>query len=773
MIGDFSAEMDRVFVNRTVELATLNNALNRAENGTAQVVLIQGEAGIGKTALVERFLSGIPEKNHSIKKTACKYGVTTPYASINDLVGEKEVKKKINSAAPLLGLVHSSSKKSKEDLGGERDRIFSDFVEELKKESEKNTHIIFIDNLQWIDEASAKLLSSSINRIANSHILLILAYRPEEVKKGSSPAKVVSDVKVNEIGSTITLSRLDFDESEEIIKLILKRDDIPSSFMNKVYKETEGNPLFIKELLSSLIQEGILDPTSYTRINVKDIRVPPGIKEVLMRRVSKLSPDARKVLNYAAMIGARFDFDTLWKISGMEEEKMLDIIDELLEARVIEEDTASDEEAYFFTYMQIRDLIEGSLSKSRRRILHKKIAEHLEKSNAEPYEIAENFYKGGVCDKAYEYAVAAAEKSAASFGFESSIYFYRMALSCVDKLESVSEEELLDIHAKLGDLYRALGDWDNTSKEYEKALRLAEKLENKEAIAEINLELGSVKKNTGEWDSADICFEAAKNIAKEIGNVHLLGDAERGLGYVHWRKGEYKDAVLHYTESIKYAKEANDSGMAGKVFVEMGNVYSDMGNLEKAIEYYKKSIPRLKKIKKYDEIARVLNNLGDSYMQKGDWDHAIEYFNRCEDAASRIGEVNLIAWAMFNAAEAYARKGETEKARELCSEAAESLRRMKDRIGLAATYRVCGIVDMMEENYEEAIKSLQKSVRMFKELEIQHLLGLSEIELARAMASSGDEKHALKWYEEALDIFTNLGTKKYIELVEDEMDELV
>ncbi len=773
MISDFGNEMKKVFVDRSVELAKLHTALKEAEKGNIQIILIEGETGIGKSALVARFISDIKKKKFQIKQSECKAGISSPYVPIIDLLGEAPIKKKKSvGSSSLLGLVSSSGGQSPEDMGSDRDKVLREFVDQFKKESMKKPSVVFVDNVQWMDEASAKVVSVSTNRMAGARILFIMAYRPEEISRSGPIYRMISEIKTKESTTTIQLRRLDFEDSEEMIKKILKREDIPKSFSNTVYKETEGNPLFIKELISSLIQEGILDPTSYKKIKPGDIRIPAGIKEVLMRRISKLNPESRKILNYAAIVGPRFSFDMLQKISGLDEEALLDIIDGLLDARVIEEDRSTDEEVYIFTYLQIRDIIEESMSKSRRRVLHKKIAEYMEKSDAEPYEIAEHYYRGNVCDKAYEYALKSAEKSSSTFGFESAIHFYNMALECGEKSGASDEEDMLGIFSRLGALYMAIGDWDSAMREYKKALKIADRLGKRNIVAEINLQMGNIEKNRGAWDDANICFEAAEKVARDIGDKHLMGDAERGMGTVHWRKSEYKDAAMHYTSAIKYAKETNDSGMAGKVFVEMGNVYSDMGNMDKAIEYYKKSIPRLKNIRRYDEIARVLNNLGDGYMQKGDWDRAIEYFKRCEDTAASIGDLNQIAWAQFNSAEAYLRKGDVKKARELCEESMNSLSKMDDRIGMASVYRVCGMVAMEEGRDVDAIKMLQKSVKMFKELEARHLLAMSEMELANAFARKGDVKHARKWYEEALSIFRSIGASLYIERVEKGLKEL-
>ncbi len=774
MLSEGRFETKKVFVDRTLELAKLHTALKMASSGKGRIILIEGEAGIGKTALIDRFLMDIPDVE--IRKSEGKYGENEPYAPIKELIGrEGRIDKKLEKEIPLLGLMPlpTPEEKTPEKLSDERERMFDAFISFIKKSTKRSPIISVIDNAQWIDEGSAKLLVRGIPRLENTKILFIISYRPEDLRKGSAVEELISQLKLMETVNTVKLQRLEYEDVFELIKGSLNRDDLPKGSINTIYRETEGNPLFVNELINSLIQEGILDPLSYSKIELGKIRVPPSIKELLLRRIAKLRPEAKKALNYAAIIGTRFDFDTLQMLTGMDEEELLDAIDNLLEAGIIEEDETTDEEIYTFSYLQIKELIENSLNKSRRRVIHKKIAECLEKKERDPYSVAEHFFKGGIYEKAYEYALKAAERSLSSLGFEAAVHYYKLAIKAFEKIHGKKdEEELLEILVKLGDLYRTLGEWDEALVVYSRALELAEKLGKDEVIVDINLGMGDIEKNRGRWEKADVFFEAANKVAKRTGDLHRMGDAERFLGYIHWRRGEYADAVSHYTTAIKYAKEMNDSGMAGKIFIEMGNVYSDMGNIEKAIEYYQKSIPRLKKIREYREIARVLNNLGDSHLQLGNWDKAIEYFARCEDAAAKIGDVNLIGWALFNGAEAYARKGELKKAKKYCDDSYELLEKMEDNIGIASAHRVYGIIYANQEKWEEALKHLQLSVKILKEVNTPHLLGLSLFELGNVYAKMGEKKHAEKHYKEALNVFRKINSKLNIEKVEKALEEL-
>ncbi len=773
MLSDQLPEAKNVFVDRTIELAKLHTALKMASSGKGRLILVEGEAGIGKTSLINRFLKDV--ENSKIRRSECIYGENEPYAPIKRIMEEQEIES-IKKDIPLLGIMPipaPSKKKDVEELGGEREKMFESFIGFIKKRAGKEKSVYVIENIQWLDDASAKLIEKVLPTIGKTKILFIMTYRPGEISRNGPAKDLISKAKILEIASTIKLERLEQPDVEEMVKGLLNRDDVPKSFIKEVYKETEGNPLFIKELLNSLIQEGIIDPTSYLSIEAKKIRVPPSVKEIMLRRIAKLSPEARKVLSYAAVIGVRFDFETLRNLTGMEEDPLLDALDELLSAGIIEEDKDTEEEIYIFTYVQMKEVVESSLNKSRRRVMHKRIAEFMEKHGKDPYSMAEHFLKGGVYEKAYKYAVEAAEKSIESLGFEAAVKYYEMAADAFEKMGGEKDErELLKILINIGNLHKTLGNWDEAKSYYLRALHLADKLNDEEASIEINFGMGDMERNKGNWEKAEMYFEAAKNIAERRKDKHKLGEAERSLGYLHWRKGEYAEAVEHFTKAIKYAKESNDSGMAGKIFIEMGNVYSDMGNIEKAIEYYKKSIPRLKKMKNYREIGRALNNLGDSYLQLENWKSATEYFARAEDAAAKAGDINMIAWAMFNAAEAYARNGEVEKAKKFCDEAYEVLEKMGDRVAIAAIHRVYGIIAMEEGKWDDAKKHLKKSVEILKELKTPYLLALSLFELGNVYAHKGKIDKARKYYEEAMKIFEGIKSKNNIEKVKKALENL-
>ncbi len=776
------------FVNRREEVDRLEAHIQKTQDGNGRIVLISGEAGVGKTRLAEAVADRCEELGFEILKGRCLYYESAdPYLPFLEALGktgdQDSVETSMVSRLPisLMGVDETTNI----SLTDKREMMFDQLTNEIKDISYGSPVLLFIDDLQWIDEVSSRLLHHIARNIRNNSVLILGAYRPEEliIDEEVVPLnKVLDRMREEKLINKIELTRFSFKTASEMIKKRLRSEDLPQSFLLMVYRETEGNPYFIVEMLNSMVDEGVIDPYSYTwdpEKDLSDIKIPSSIKDITVRRIESLSKDEKNLLMYAAMIGTEFDFEILEYAVNMDVIEMLDIIDELVEHGLIHE-KKGEEEVFRFGHIQIRTIIYDNMGKSRKRVLHKKIGdaiEHIYSSRLDDhyYALSRHFFNGKDYEKAYEYSIKAGEKAMESFAVESALDYYERAITSLISAKGLEDEKdkeknLLKI---IGNLCFDISHWEKAKGSYERLLEISKEENDKELEGDALRKLGHIYREVQQFDRAKETFERCMVLVQDIEDYDKIADANRGLGYLHWREGSFEEGIEHYEKAIEMANKADNKRILSLTYLDMGNIYAHKGDNDKAIEYYKRSLPTLNEQNAFRDLAKAYNNIGDQYMKKGEWDVAIEYFEKCGENAKKIGNKMFIGWSYFNRAEALAYKGDTKKAKIYAGRAENIMKTLNDLIGLSGVYRVMGIIHKEMEDYEEGLEYYEKALDTIKDLEIPFTYAETKYGIGEIYEAMGDKDKAIDNYREAVDNLERIGAGQFLDKVRTRLDSLI
>jgi len=801
------------FVGRESELKNMTELMQESLTGKGQFMILKGEAGIGKTRIVGEVAKIAIEEGFEFLTGRClSLEQTEPYMpfmeALRDKMGGASESHQGRMPIGLMGVRNSNDTSSKPhqdmplgllaitssqpdvttiDIQTERDKLFDNMLNVIVRSSHNKPLMLFIDDLQWADSGTLQLLLFLARNITNSRVMLCSAYRTEELNDEGKPLDFYEQFKQiarNVTHHTVTLERMSQEEISAMINSILGIKDVPAKFVSKLYGESEGNPFFVEEVMRSLMDEGIILRHGHiwdAGVDLSTVRIPNTIKDVISNRIARLDETEKKILKYAAVAGDHYTFDILREVTGIDDEALLDSIDKLMEADIIQEVPNAQEEEYRFDHKLIRSVIYDSMSKSRVRLMHKSVGEVIERvypNNLDiwAFDLARHFSLGKQSQKNYHYSMMAGDKAFQALAFDRAVEYYVSALRTIDLLPASEnfnkDSEKLRVSMMAGNLYFGLGLWNTATRYYEIALKAAKSYGDEKAEIKALILLGHSKRSFGNYQEAEMDFEKAFESAQNTNDVQSLGEIQRGLGYVHWRKGENDEAIEHFNQGISFSMKAGDMSSMSKTFIELGNVYNHWGQHEKAIEYYVKSIGELEKLNDYSELARAYNNIGDTYLQMNQWVKAIESFDKCREAAEKIGNKNMVAWAMFNSSEALAYTGQLDKAESYCMNALNICETQDDKIGMNGVFRCLGIIYRFKENWDKAIENFNKSITILEMLDIPYDLGDTYFHLGTTYEQMGELMGAKQNYQMAKELFDTVGAKSQAEDAQDRLNAL-
>jgi tetratricopeptide (TPR) repeat protein len=719
----------------------------------------------------------------------------------NEEISEASVPAKLVVEPLPMGLIPAAFRITDVgDIKKGRTTLFETLTKQLYKLASDSPIIMLIEDIQWASIASLDYLEYLIEQIFNKQILLIISVCLDDLGDSDEKRRKLDEIieKSSELDNyhTIRLDRFNPEKVSKMIKKTFGREDVPDTFINQIYQKTEGNPLFIEDVIQALIEEDVIDVSSYvwqTRLDISQIKIPSTTREMLIARLGRLKKQILKVLGYAAVIGREFSYDILVELLDIAEEELLDAIDTLLDAKLIHEDLSSESEKFRFDNPVIQEIAYNELSRSRRRFLHTKIGQILEKTYKKDlgsviFDLAEHYSKGRETEKALKYLLMAGGRANQIYAIDDAQRYYLTALELLNQFDYTVEIQRKEIELlnHLGNTCKMLGDWDQALEYYRNIPLLVEdlrkkiedpKLSKKEkggipknwiqiTLADTYWNLAELMRYKSDWENAEKNYKESLMISQEIENYHGIAQAECGRGYIDWRKGDYNMALEHYDICIDFATKINDLPVIAVTYIDIGNIHNYTGEWEDAIAYYKESIEHLEKIGWLHEMGRAYNGLGEVYAKQERWSEALDNFEKGEDISKKIGDSYKRGWALFNAAECYVNINQFEKAMEYCNLAEEILMRLDDRVGLGLVYRNYGILYHKNGEWDKSEEYFKMSIKFLKQLNVPYEYGTVYLQYGLMLSSKGDITESKKCLEFSLEIFKNMGAQVMIDKLE-------
>ena len=436
------------FVGRERELTDLDAALDDVVAGRGRIVLVAGEPGIGKSRLTDELIGRARARDAGVVVGRCwEAGGAPAYwpwvQALRAYVREAEpdvLREQLAGGAADLAqllpelreLFGDLPEPAAPDPDGARFRLFEAVSGFLRCATEARPLVLVLDDLHAADDPSLLLLQFVAREIADSPLLVICAYRDVDPALHQPLVAALAQL-VREPGSVhIELEGLSQADVAEYVQRATGVEAVPE-LVKAIRSETEGNPLFVVELVRLLDAEGrIPEPDAH-------LRIPPGLRAVIGQRVGRLSDGCRDVLVHASVMGREVELDALMRLRDLSRDQVLDALHEAMTERILGEVPASPGRVRF-GHALIRDTLYDALAPARRMQLHGDAAEAVEAVHSEdlgPHlaELAHHYFAAapsGVAEKAVEYARRAGDRAVTQLAYEEAARLYEMALTLVN-----------------------------------------------------------------------------------------------------------------------------------------------------------------------------------------------------------------------------------------------------------------------------------------------------------------------------------------------------
>jgi tetratricopeptide (TPR) repeat protein len=495
-----------LFVGRERELVALMAGLDDALAGRGALFLVSGEPGIGKSRLADELAARARAREARVIWGRCwEAGGAPAYwpwvqslrSYVRDLDAEALRSQLGRGAADLAQLVPEAGYLSSEpsrsvgvDPETARFRLFEAVAEFLRNGAQARPLVLVLDDLHAADTPSLLLLEFLAAEITDARLLLVGAYRDVDPTLHDPLSSALGQLARLPVTRMLALSGLDMPDVAAFIggSAGLEPDE---ALVAAMYEETEGNPLFLGEVVRLLVSEGKLDDVA---LAFPRLEIPHGIRAVIDHRLGRLSEQCRRVLTLASALGREFRLDALGLISAFSPSELLELLEDAVAEHVV---TTVARSQLRFSHALIRDVLYDELPPARRIRVHREIGEALERlyEDPEPHltELAHHFVAAAPAadvEKAVEYARRAGERAARLLAYEEAGRLFQTALDALELQEASNERTRCELMLELGDVQARAGDGPSSKETFLNAADSARRVGAAELLAQSGLGYG-------------------------------------------------------------------------------------------------------------------------------------------------------------------------------------------------------------------------------------------------------------------------------------------
>jgi DNA-binding CsgD family transcriptional regulator/tetratricopeptide (TPR) repeat protein len=686
-----TADLSTPLPGREREQSALATLLHQALHGSGHLVLISGEAGIGKTTLSERLTSQArAEAMHVLTGHCYNQTASQPFSPWLDIRAAllDTVPQTINDPLSLTPDDAVSP--------GSKEELFERVVQGLRRILEDQPLVIILEDIHWADSASLELLRYVARQTAGLPLLLVASYREDDPDTTGLLPGLLPDLIRESRAHRLELLRLTLPDVQSFVNLSdrpASADDSTGKLAAYLYERSEGNPFFMTELARDLSrEEGI---QSGTEADLHTLPVPSLVRQVIENRAQRLSNETRTLLNIAAVIGQEVPVDLWQRVSNAGNEVLADAIDESISNYLLRE--SGDGHSVRFIHGLIQETLYHGQIALRRRGLRRQIAECLaSQPNPSLDAVAHHFDRAGD-ERAVSWLIEAARSAQGIYASRDAVRSIDRAAQLADLLSCTVPVEAFRIRALARE---TLGEVEQARDDYRQALEIARATGDRRTECQTLIDLGLLSAGFDYQQSGTYLWQALE-IAPELKGTALHARCLNRLGNWKANTGELDSAIGLHQQALAMFEASEDSEGIADTLDLLGSTTFLAGNYRTSLDYYDRAIALSRRLSDRRRLSSSLANLA---LVGGDFDVSfdaglaltrppeiwISYGEEAVEIAREIGWKTGESFALAMLGAIVAVRGELGRGLRLVEEAHEIAHRFDHQQWLTCTSLILG-----------------------------------------------------------------------------------
>jgi class 3 adenylate cyclase/tetratricopeptide (TPR) repeat protein len=735
-------------VGRSSEITTLENCARSLMAGRGQAVFLVSEPGIGKSRVQIELKNRFKPGEVQVIEGSCRsFSRSTSYAVFGEIFRAlltidaddlpDAMRDKLVKNLPLLlkldpealtpeareATVHIGSVLGL-DLAEEFDVAIDQMeAQEIKASifrsvawfyrliAKQKPLMLVLENLHHADTTSIELIAYLFEAVRQDPVMAVLLMRPIK-DHPSAKLPLIAKKTLDDRSTEISFSRLSDLECDQLLRHLLKVEQIPDAVLNMVRARADGNPLYIEEIARSLIDDGIVERNDEGGLRViRDldrVSLPGSIQGLVMARIDKLPAALKDVLHIAAVLGPTFKHELLKRVAKSDDLEAR--LGQLIELGIVFESKSFPEIEYSFRNVLTQEAIYATLLLKRQKELHGQIAAEIEALYAsrldDHVELLAQHYAGAAdAGQAYRYLVKSGVKAKAAYANQDAARYFGDALAQAEHIKP-PPGDLADVHVALSEAQELLGDME-------------------------------------------AAIQALRQAASLIDVDVRKADALRNIGRIEEKRGSAAKAAEIYRDALEILRKHPDAVETGMLHMNQSWVMNRLRQHDQAIETAQKAIKIFETHGAQDRIAFAYNNLGVIYEHKGDFEKAFEYNKKSLDLFAAQGDKRQMGNLFLSLGYLYNKKNDLGVALDYFEQSFQTMDRIVNRFGAGTALMSKGRCYVDLGKLDEAERALAQALRIHRELDLKRKMVANELALGNVLMRKNDLAGARKHAEGA------------------------
>jgi DNA-binding SARP family transcriptional activator/tetratricopeptide (TPR) repeat protein len=798
----FPQNKEVVFVGREHEMKILGDNYDSILENQGSFVLIEGETGIGKTSLVEQFLDCVKSRGATVIQGHGYHKEISPYRLFSEMLRDyfSSINYDTRYLAPLFdNLTISLMQKIIPELEDyipfdisristpplspqeEKQRFYDMLLLFFSKLSHRSPLVLSIEDLHWLEPDTLELLRYLVTNFRRSPIMLIATSRG--LQADSFTQSWVEGLEDQRMLHRLQLSGLKSKEVKSLAEALFNHQ-LTDNLFGWLLDYTAGNPLFINESVRAGIEQDafFFDPVE-SRWDIKEeysegILRPANLQSVIERRLKGLDKPSQKVLSFAAVVGDRFDLETLQELSDLHPAQLKRIVGNLMVKNLIQKisDKEGDKGSYRFTHHIVRLHIYQDLSPELKEKTHQKVAILLEKEKGKAklsekvedlaYHFTRSKKNKSSMKKSIKYLIQAGQEMRRQFSENKAEQYLLQAQDLLKNMSPSKEKNtnLLKLLDLLGEVQSRIGKSAAAIQSYQEVLKLGEteKLLDYLGEAQIYRKIGYAYHSLSDYSRAISYYERSLKGLKDTSSEPELTEYITicnlfGLTYI--MKGEHQKCVDWSEKGIKLAKGKKHLPLLEKSYNNLGWVAYSQGKFDQAIEYFNRCLEIQYKVQDKSRLSALKINLGVIHLNLGMYDKAEEYYHKGLNLAQEMGNLAWKGIIYNNLGVLYRDRGEWEKALGFLEKSLIIRQQYEDRRGMVSALDNLGMTFLALGQPEKALDFVSRSFAICKEIGAKDIWSEIQTDLGKVHLKLNHHQEGFDLINGALDIATKQSSK--------------